>query len=522
MADCAWWDAGCWAKNQANQFLGDAAAQALKTVADGVSGAVGKAFGALGSLWVLTPTPQLDGSSSQGGGNGLPPEVVRVLGYVQWIGILLAILALIALAVAFAWRARSDQAEEMFPKLARVIVGVLIIGSAGALTGAILSGASEKASSTVSFLRGELVSWAMWAAVLSTIIAGIRLIMANAQAAQNWFKGIVTLLLVSTASAATAQAIVSAMDSLAVGIIDRSLTCSASDQSCFGTALSNIMGTAAATGGVNGAIGVILLMIVMGLFALIVSFVQVILMIVRGGMLIVLVGVMPLAASATSTEMGKQWFQKAVGWFLAFALYKPVAAIVYAAGFQMVGQLASSDSSGIVSGLSGIALMAAALITLPALMRFVAPVTAAVAGGGAGAGMGMALGGVAQGAAQLSASRGGSGHDAGPAQPSGSAQTSTRNDSSTQQTSQTQVDASSGAHGGAGQQAATTQAQSAGAGSAAQGGAAAASSAGAGGAAAGGAAALGPVGVAAAAGAQVASGVSQAAKSTVNEGVGQQ
>ena len=52
-------------------------------------------------------------------------------------------------------------------------------------------------------------------------------------------------------------------------------------------------------------------------------------------MLILLLGVLPIAAAATNTEMGRGWFKQIIAWLLAFILYKPVAAIVYATAIRL-------------------------------------------------------------------------------------------------------------------------------------------------------------------------------------------
>src|SRR3546814_1433386 len=91
-----------------------------------------------------------------------------------------------------------------------------------------------------------------------------------------------------------------------------------------------------------GLIGVLIL----GAIALLMVFVQVALMVVRGGLLVILAGVLPLAASFTNTQMGKQWFGRIVGWTFAFILYKPAAALIYSAAFQLVGTDAFQDDGG--------------------------------------------------------------------------------------------------------------------------------------------------------------------------------
>lgn len=55
-------------------------------------------------------------------------------------------------------------------------------------------------------------------------------------------------------------------------------------------------------------------------------------------MIIILAGVLPLTAAGSTTEAGKATFYKTTAWLLAFVLYKPVAAIIYAAAFFTGGQ----------------------------------------------------------------------------------------------------------------------------------------------------------------------------------------
>jgi type IV secretion system protein TrbL len=127
--------------------------------------------------------------------------------------------------------------------------------------------------------------------------------------------------------------------------------------------------------------------IVLALVVILAQIVQAVLMLVKNAMVVLLVGFLPLTAGATNTPLGKAGFHKALTWLGAFLLYKPVAAIIYAVSFKM----GSSDQT--ISGqLSGIALMLLAIFALPALMRFLVPVTAAATGGNAGALAGAAVG----------------------------------------------------------------------------------------------------------------------------------
>ena len=79
---------------------------------------------------------------------------------------------------------------------------------------------------------------------------------------------------------------------------------------------------------------------------IIASLIQIVLMMVRSAMLVLLAGTFPLAAAATSTEIGRNWFKKYCSWSLAFIAYKPAAALIYAAALQLSKSnlLASGDS----------------------------------------------------------------------------------------------------------------------------------------------------------------------------------
>lgn len=124
----------------------------------------------------------------------------------------------------------------------------------------------------------------------------------------------------------------------------------------------------------------------MGIIAFLATLVQILLMFVRNGMVVLLIGILPLAAAMSNTEMGMHWFKKASAWLIAFALYKPAAAIVYAVAFVLPGQ------QGINALMSGMMMLILAVLALPALLRFVVPAVGAVAGGG---GTGGFAGGVA-------------------------------------------------------------------------------------------------------------------------------
>ena len=73
--------------------------------------------------------------------------------------------------------------------------------------------------------------------------------------------------------------------------------------------------------------GDVMLMIV-ALLIIISSLVQLMLMIMRIGLLVVLTGTLPLAAAASMSDWGQNWWRKHIGWLAAWLLYKPAAALL--------------------------------------------------------------------------------------------------------------------------------------------------------------------------------------------------
>jgi hypothetical protein len=100
------------------------------------------------------------------------------------------------------------------------------------------------------------------------------------------------------------------------------------------------------------------------------------------------------------TPVGNSWFRKNVGWLLAFLLFKPVAALVYGAAILSV-----TNSADITGEITGIVLVALATLTLPALMRMVAPMVSAIGNISAASAAGM-VAGLASGAVAIVATGG--------------------------------------------------------------------------------------------------------------------
>ncbi|MGO4613032.1 hypothetical protein AB4305_03650 [Nocardia sp. 2YAB30] len=123
--------------------------------------------------------------------------------------------------------------------------------------------------------------------------------------------------------------------------------------------------------------GVLLVLFLLGIISMLV---QLVMLVVRQALLILVVAVIPIAAAASGTGPGSQAYKRLLSWSLAFVLWKPVGALVYAIAFTVAGR----DQQDPQLVLLGLILLVMSVIVLPALIRLVAPAVATFgAGGGA-------------------------------------------------------------------------------------------------------------------------------------------
>ncbi|MFF7941617.1 hypothetical protein ACFZC5_18040 [Nocardia gamkensis] len=136
------------------------------------------------------------------------------------------------------------------------------------------------------------------------------------------------------------------------------------------------------------------MLLLIGLLGAISALIQLVMLVVRQALLILVVAVIPLAAAASGTGPGSQAYKKLLSWSLAFVLFKPVGALVYAIAFTVIGHEEQHDPQLVLLGLI---LLVMSVIVLPALIRLVAPAVATLGGGGgtaavlAGGGAGVAM-----------------------------------------------------------------------------------------------------------------------------------
>lgn len=263
------------------------------------------------------------------------------------------------------------------------------------------------------------------------------------------------------------------------------------DQSTSGDLAARL---AAVTGGAAALTGLGLgLEFVIALLGIISCLGQIFFLLARVGILTLLVGTLPLWAAGAATPAGKASLSRVLAWILAFVLYKPAAALVYAGAFVLTG-----DGEDLVSVLSGLMLILLAVLALPALMRLIVPLVSAASSGGGGALTGAVAGAVlASGARQFVT--------AGPSSSPASASPSGGSSGPGLATAGSSGSASPGASGSVPAASSAASAGGAGTGGAASG-------------AAGGAALAGPVGLAVGAGARAVSATRSAANDAAGGG----
>lgn len=259
-------------------------------------------------------------------------------------------------------------------------------------------------SDPVGFLQGH--TWWIWSTlmVFSVLYAAGQMIWTRrGQPLMELVAALIRALLASSAGLGAVVILLQVGDSYSTWILDRSI------EGGFTEGLKKLLMTPAAN-------SLQIFVIVAGIIALIVSLIQICLLVVRSALSVLLAGTLPLAYSATNTQWGKQWSQKHSAWLIAFVLYKPVAATIYAAAFKITGSALTGTLEGaaesIVGLMSGLVLMVAALFALPAMMRLIVPAVGAASAGGAmfaGAAVGSAASGAVNLGSRISGRGGGAG-----------------------------------------------------------------------------------------------------------------
>lgn len=218
---------------------------------------------------------------------------------------------------------------------------------------------------TVSTLHISTEYFTAALAVAATLVAAIRMATSRSgQPAAELLRGLVTLVLVSSAGVLLVQLAINVTDWATLKIVVGTPI----DFTKLGVKISAGAGLAPGMGLVLAPI--ILISVVAQMF----------LMIAREAVLVVLTGLLPLAAAGSLTSGGSVMLRKTTAWLAAFLLYKPAAAIIYTSAYLLI-----QNASDVKSYLSGLFWLAMAILALPALMRVISPLALSAGAGGGGA-----------------------------------------------------------------------------------------------------------------------------------------
>ena len=215
---------------------------------------------------------------------------------------------------------------------------------------------------TVTFVHEHTQYILVVAASIAVIAGAIKMaISQRGEPLRDIMKSLITMAMVSAGITGFTALLIQASDDFSKWILDQAL---GADDHAFANKLVDKVTDPLKDGGVGLA-----LVILIGILMVITALIQLALMIIRYAMLILLVGVMPLTASATNTEMGMMWFKRSIAWLAAFVIYKPVAALIYATAIKLMS--APTDST--LKVITGVTMMVMGVVALPALLRFVSP-----------------------------------------------------------------------------------------------------------------------------------------------------
>jgi hypothetical protein len=274
--------------------------------------------------------------------------------------------------------------------------------------------ASGTATGTVAWMQGELLPLTAALAVGSVIVGGAKIAVAEAghTEAREFTRWLFVFVLASGGGVAFAATLITTCDGFANYIIAQATT-----GSNFGDHLAQGLGLATqAVGsatlqpqggfllGLAGTGASAMLAIIIGAIALVASFVEFVLMAFRGAVLVILCGLIPLAAAFSNVPTGERWLRRIAGWIVALALYKLAAAFCYAAAFRL------SAGTDVIAVMDGLALLIVSVLALPVLLRLTLPAAEHFTlHRGAAAATRTAIGAMPTGAITLAATAGGGG-----------------------------------------------------------------------------------------------------------------
>ncbi|WP_144836700.1 type IV secretion system protein [Kocuria rosea] len=423
---CGRLDLVCNTKEGISDALTGAAGDALDQIADGVTSAVVETIASLGSMWTTVGSASL---TSENGGAAEAPvrgafndQVDLLLSYASWIGLGVCVFGVLFLGIVLATNARRGDGAGLVNTATVLASGAALIGGATGLIGFLVPARAGNLSGSVGFIQDQTFYLTLAVAALSVMIAGAQMAWTQrAEPARDLLKNLLTLAVVTASGVTILNVLVAGTDALAVQIIDSAIGEDFQTDVLKLLALDNATSTGAADPVWLG--GNVILIIVGGVVAIIVNLIQLMLMVLRTGMLFLMAGILPLSAAFLNTETGKNFFQKVIAWTLAFAFYKPAAALIYGLAIKMSTTGVWEDGgSGLIQFAAGLMMIVASVFALPVLIGFLSPVLGSMSssGGSSGGALGIAAMGAAipQGASHLARSGRGFGSDSSSTPPS--------------------------------------------------------------------------------------------------------
>ncbi|MEX5257658.1 type IV secretion system protein [Kocuria arenosa] len=415
---CGRLDLVCNTKEGISDALTGAAGDALDQIADGVTSAVVETIASLGSMWTTVGSASL--ISANGGAAEAPvrgafnDQVDLLLSYASWIGLGVCVFGVLFLGIVLATNARRGDGAGLVNTATVLASGAALIGGATSLIGFLVPARAGNLSGSVGFIQDQTFYLTLAVAALSVMIAGAQMAWTQrAEPARDLLKNLLTLAVVTASGVTILNVLVAGTDALAVQIIDSAIGEDFQTDVLKLLALDNLTSAGAADPVWLG--GNVILIIVGGVVAIIVNLIQLMLMVLRTGMLFLMAGILPLSAAFLNTETGKNFFQKVIAWTLAFAFYKPAAALIYGLAIKMSTTGVWEDSgSGLIQFAAGLMMIVASVFALPVLIGFLSPVLGSMSSSGGGGGaLGIAAMGAAipQGASHLARSGRGFGSD---------------------------------------------------------------------------------------------------------------
>ncbi|MDO5368408.1 type IV secretion system protein, partial [Kocuria sp.] len=423
MADeekCGFLDGICKAKKGVSEALTGAAGDALDQIADGVTAGVVDTVASLGSMWTRIGSA---GLTSEGGTGSQAPVrgdfnayIDTLLGYASWLGLGVAVFGVLFLGIVLAVNARRGDGAGLVNTATALAGGAALVGGATSLIGFLVPARAMNLSGSVGFIQDQTFYLTLAVAALSVMIAGAQMAWSQrAEPARELLKGLLTLAVVTASGVTILNVLIRGTDALAVQIIDSAIGDDFQTDVLKLLALDNMASSGTSPVWLGGNV---ILIIVGGVVAIIVNLIQVMLMVLRTGMLFLMAGILPLSAAFLNTETGKNFFQKVIAWTLAFAFYKPAAALIYGLAIKMSTTGVWEGDGGLIQFAAGLMMIIASVFALPVLIGFLSPVLGSMSSNGGGGALGVAAMGAAipQGAAHLSRSGRGFGSDSSASQ----------------------------------------------------------------------------------------------------------